>query len=93
MFAHDFTSITLVSVWICIALWSSLKDQDLEPKTKRWLLLKRQVQEEARTWGVAAFFLPFGRGADLLDWKIDEPIVCNLFFNNEISLCIAEALR
>lgn len=60
-FAHDFTSIALVSVWICIAPWSSLKDQDLEPKTKRWLLLKRQVQEEALTWGVVtAFFLPFG---------------------------------
>lgn len=59
-FAHDFTSIALVSVWICIAPWSSLKDQDLEPKTKRWLLLKRQVQEEAPTWEIAAFFLPFG---------------------------------
>ena len=83
IFAHDFTSIALVSVWICIAPWSSLKDQDLEPKTKRWLLLKRQVQEEARTWGVVtAFFYRLGGVcADLLDWKIDEPIVCNLFFN------------
>ena len=62
-FAHDFTSIALVSVWICIAPWSSLKDQDLEPKTKRWLLLKRQVQEEARTWGVVtAFFYRLGGG-------------------------------
>ena len=73
-FAHDFTSIALVSVWICIAPWSSLKDQDLEPKTKRWLLLKRQVQEEARIWGVVTAFFTVWGGDDLLDWKFDEPI-------------------
>ena len=50
-FVYDLTSITFVLIWICIAPSSSLKDQDLEPKTKRWLLLKRQVQEEALSSG------------------------------------------